>query len=292
MSQSRQAMSRVDTRVLHAGDDALQHLVRNINCDKQQKRIERLREELEKANFRREEFNFGVHVPSSIMVDMPSDVVASAQMNQYHDTCRREIIAPDSAAEENRHSAAVTKAAIKCIILKPLDGAHQFSDKDASPGKSARPAINAPAAPLTQPAVYPTAPGSIYNPKCAVSCYPQIYARPAAPINPYRFSSPPVMPVCPYGNGAPLSYLPGSPYPAAPPWLPSYPYQIGSISPLEQPSNPLLSQLQEDIRRLEQDLEVQRIADEQHAEAKEFVVNPGRKTNQHSTKREPPRWNL
>lgn len=104
--------------------------------------------------------------------------------------------------------------------------------------------------------------------------YPQSYPVTTAPIASYPLFSPPIMPVNPYGIGFPTPYLPGCPYPTAPPWLSSgvsYSYQIGNVPPPEQLPKPALHQQEEDIRRLERELEMQRIANEQQAEAKEFA---------------------
>ncbi|KAG3033433.1 hypothetical protein PC121_g3932 [Phytophthora cactorum] len=266
LSQSLQARPTGDTRALDFNQetitkgDALQHLIRNINCDEQQKRVERLQAELEKAKSRRQEVSF----LSSVMVRCTKNEFPSSPMNHDHD----DSLAPDSQAQDCRHTATD-----KFIHLKPLDGPHQPSrppSADASPATSTHPAENVPAAPLAQPPVLPTAPNPIYPPHFVMSSYPQSYPVPAAPTVPYQFFSSPIMPVYPYGIGVP-SCFPGSPYPVAPPWLPSFPYQIGNVHPLEQSPKPLLNQQEEAIRRLERDLETQRIANEQQAEAKEFA---------------------
>ncbi|ETL28468.1 hypothetical protein L916_18192 [Phytophthora nicotianae] len=271
LSQSPQARS---TQLLAPNqeavtkDDALQHFLRNINCDEQQKRVERLQAELEKASSRRQEANFDT--PSLTVSRCTSSMLndcSMSLMNHDHD----DSSAPDSTTQDSSRIAAVTKAVNKFINLKPLDAPHQprhALSKDASPVTSTQTADSLPAAPLTQPAAQPIAQHPSYLQQLAVPCYPHSYPFSTTSFSPYQFFSPPIMPVYPYGTGV-SSCFPGSPYPAAPPWLPSY--QVGNATPLEQSSKPLLNQQEEDIRRLERDLEMQRFANEQQAEAKEFA---------------------
>ncbi|KAG7385620.1 Coiled-coil domain-containing protein 17 [Phytophthora pseudosyringae] len=268
------ARALVGNREMSTQDDALQHLVRNLNCDEQQKRIVRLQAELEKANSRRQEISFDI--PAAKVARHAgitySDDIPNSSIYQDHGYTA-DSLEPGSNTHDSRHTAAVRKSANKIIRLKPLDGSHQPSPRcaDASP-TSTHPAENAPVAPLTQPAL-PTAPSSLYPPQYAIPGYPQSYPVPTAPIAPYPLFSSPIMPINPYGIGFPSAYFPGCPYPAAPPWFPpsaSYPYQAGNIPPPERPAKPALTQQEADIRRLERELEMNRIANEQQAEAKEF----------------------
>ncbi|KAH7460318.1 hypothetical protein KRP22_008428 [Phytophthora ramorum] len=253
--------------------DELQRLIRNINCDEQQKRVERLQAELDKASSRRREVDFdmtsaGVVDRSSIASDD-----SSRSPEHEHSGIRLSRSPPGSQTQGNRQIAAARKAAKKSIHLKPLKG--HLSGAKVSPDNITDPEENVPV-PTTQPPAIPTAQNPVYSPQFVVPGYYQSYP---APIVPYPMLAPPITPVNPYGVSFPSPYFSGCSYPATQPWAPSgaaYPYQIGVVPSPEQSLKPAFRHQEEKIHRLERELEMQRIANEQQAEEKEFAQLQGR----------------
>jgi hypothetical protein len=168
----------------------------------------------------------------------------------------------------------------KFIHLKPLDGSHSshLQGAQSPPPKIAHPVGNV-AVPPTKPAVLPSAPSPEYSQQFVLPSYLQSYPAPTAPFAAYPIFAPPALPINPYGMGFPSPYHPGCGYPVAPPRLPpgvSSPYQVGIVSLREPSPNPALQHQEEEIRRLERDLEMQRVGNEQQAESKEFDRLRGR----------------
>ncbi|GMF36585.1 unnamed protein product [Phytophthora fragariaefolia] len=255
-------------------NDALQRLIRNINCGEQQKRIEKLQAELEKAHSRRLEAD----VDSSMMrasrnLDVTSDESSVSAGDPVRNYSSENILS--SAPAIDRQSEAVKRAAANFMHLKSSEGqllAHQrpsnpFDPK--SPIKATDSSENAPSVAASKQTLLSGVSSSGYPAQFVVPGYtPQMYP---APVAPYPLFSPPI--INPYGAGFPSPYFPGCQYPVAAPWFPaspSYPFYPSNNPPSEQVSKPSLQQQEEDIRRLERELEMQRIANEQQAEAKEF----------------------
>ncbi|KAG1691303.1 hypothetical protein DVH05_027165 [Phytophthora capsici] len=217
--------------------DSLQLLVQNLNCDEQQKRVEKLQVELEKANSRRQEFNF--NLPSATM-----------ERHSLHDFGKSKELEPD-VKETDRATSEVEK--------KPVPFTHGPKLPKHPSSASDSPATNAYLLGNMQASALPTAQTPPY-PVHFGAGYPQQFPVSTA----YPLFSP-MMPINPYGVGFPPQCFTASPY-SAPPWL--YPYHIGSILP---PVKPAINQQEEEICRLESDLTMQRIGKEQQAEAKEFA---------------------
>ncbi|KAE9328697.1 hypothetical protein PF008_g16116 [Phytophthora fragariae] len=255
-------------------NDALQRLIRGINCDEQQKRIERLQVELEKANSRRQEADFPIKIRRR--PDNSSDELSGSSEYPEREYPPENHLSSNQASPgikvNGRPTEAVRRAAAKLINLKPSgEQTHTHpSDPELPPNNNTGSSENAPVVAPWQPTVLSGVPSAAYPSQFVLPGYPHIYSAPVVP--PCPFFSPPIG--NPYGIGFPSPYLHGCQCPAASPWVPpsaSYPFQTGNAPPPEQSSKPALHQQEEDIRRLERELEMQRIANEQRAEAKEFA---------------------
>ncbi|RLN96237.1 hypothetical protein BBJ28_00009126 [Nothophytophthora sp. Chile5] len=122
------------------------------------------------------------------------------------------------------------------------------------------------------------APTSMSPPLYALPGYPQNYPPPTLPypVFPPHFALPGLF----NGVGFPPPYVPGYPLSAAPlsTWLPQgglYSPPIGfaanrPVNPADQPPKHSLQLQEEEVRKLERELDMQRIANDQKAEAKAF----------------------
>ncbi|KAL3657350.1 hypothetical protein V7S43_017669 [Phytophthora oleae] len=224
-------------------NDSLQLLVRN--CDEQQKRVERIQVELEKANSRRQEFNFAA--PSS-----------TAKRHSSDDYEGRDY---SFEPEYSSHTAVVREVANKPVHLTPLGGPqlpNYRPNASDSPATSTHPLDNVLS---MQPTALPTAQAPPYPVHFAAGYPPNYPVATAYPL----FS--PMMPINPYAIGFAPQCFSASPY-LAHPWLPSH---TGSVLPLEQPAQPRINRQEEEIRRIGRELDMQRTDNEQQAEAKEFA---------------------
>ncbi|GMF10672.1 unnamed protein product [Phytophthora lilii] len=244
--------------------DTLQRLIRNIDCEEQQKRVEKLQAELEKANARRRDAGF---TPSK----RTDDLSTSPACDYLEDSM-------SSPATVSPGSTVVRKAANKFMHVKPLESYHASrpSETDALSKSTNQPPETPQPSPLAQPASIPIVPSPAYPPQFVLPGYCQSHP---VQIAPYPLFSPSTYPVNPYGFGFPSPYFGSCSYPTVLPWLSAgtpYPYQIGTTSPPEQLPKVEHHHQEEEIRRLERELEMQRAINDQQAEAKEFARLQGR----------------
>ncbi|OWZ13936.1 LOW QUALITY PROTEIN: hypothetical protein PHMEG_00012658 [Phytophthora megakarya] len=252
--------------------DTLQRLIRNINCNEQQQRIGRLQAELEKSNSQRKEVN--LDVPPSVMARcaniITSEDISSSTKCQDSDYAPC-LTLPISKTQKSSDSPTARKSSSKLNHITPLDRFHPVTY--TPPVTSTHPAEHVPATSLTQQAVLPTAPNPMYTPPFAGG-WPQNYPVPVISMAPYSHFSLPMLPVSRHGIGFRSQFLPSCSYPGARPWLPLgalYSLQGENVPSSEQPAKSALNRQEEDVRRLERELEMQRISNEYQAEAKEFA---------------------
>ncbi|RLN63178.1 hypothetical protein BBJ28_00009740 [Nothophytophthora sp. Chile5] len=177
-------------------------------------------------------------------------------------------------------TATVRKAVNKMLRLESLAEPERVSETLLSHSSQlSQPGVGSESPPMANVTIT-GAPTSMSLPPCTLPGYPQNYPPPTLPypVFPSQFALPGVF--NPYGVGFPPPYIPGYPLSAAPlsTWLPQgglYSSPIGfaangSVNPTDQQPKHSLQLQEEEVRKLERELDMQRIANDQKAEAKEF----------------------